>query len=420
MFTETILTYSTDTFSRESDIGVSRILHLVCDSSPMTETATVRDPRHIVLRVIAITLVVLALATASTVMLAYRSLDKNVLPGQAIENPQAKPKAIGGEPLNILVMGSDSRAGEGNDIDGEDDGSRRADVTILVHISGDRKEVYGVSLPRDALVTRPDCEGPDGETVPGGDLEIFNKAFAVGGEACTAMQVAELTGVYIDHYISIDFNGFKQMVDAIEGVTVCIPEAVDDPKTGISFEAGTQELDGEAALDYVRERSQLSANSDIGRMKRQQVFLASMINKVISAGTLTRPYRVYNFVEAATESITPDPELASLDKLAKLARQFRETDLGDIEFITVPFMEYEPDPNRLVWAPEADELWARIIADKPLNKKLSGQVVSASDPVGSPSESPSPSDPDPSESPSSSGTPGGDAEADARANGLCA
>ena len=172
------------------------------------------------------------------------------------------------------------------------------------------------------------------------------------------------------------------MVDAVDGVTVCIPEAVDDPEHDIYFEAGTQELRGQQALNYVRERSQLSANSDIGRMKRQQAFIASMINKVISANTLTKPYRVYNFIEAATTSITPDPELASLHKLATLARQFRNTDLDDIEFITVPFMSYEPDPNRLIWAPEADELWERIIADKPLNKKLSGQVVTASDPVG--------------------------------------
>ena len=216
----------------------------------------------------------------------------------------------------------------------------------------------------------------------------------------------ELTGIYIDHYISVDFNGFKTMVDAVNGVTVCIPEAVDDPEHDIYFEAGTQELHGQQALNYVRERSQLSANADIGRMKRQQAFVASMINKVISADTLTKPYRVYNFVEAATGSITPDPGLASLDKLAKLARQFRETDLDDIEFITVPFMAYEPNPNRLVWAPQADELWERIIADKPLNKKLSGQVVSADNPVG--------------ESPSGSGTPGGSVEASAAENGLCA
>ena len=356
-----------------------------------------------VLRVIVITLVTLALVTAATVVVAYRSLDGGIDGGKDIEH---RVKPVGGEALNILVMGSDARAGEGNDI------GRRSDTTILVHVSADRSEVYGVSLPRDALVTRPDCEAPDGGVVEGGELQMFNSAFDVGGEVCTVAMVEELTGIYIDHYLSVDFNGFKQMVDAVDGVTVCIPEAVDDPEHDIHFDAGTQELHGQQALNYVRERSQLSANADIGRMKRQQAFVASMINKVISANTLTKPYRVYNFVEAATRSITPDPELASLDKLAKLARQFRETDLDDIQFITVPFMAYEPDPNRLVWAPEADELWERILADKPLNKKLSGQVVSADDPVdGSPSVS---------GSGSPSGTPGGDVDADAKANGLCA
>ena len=379
----------------------------------MTAQVAEGDPRRIVLRVILVTLVVLALTTAVTVMVAYSKVDSNVLPGPDIPDQEPKPKAVGGEPLNIVVMGSDSREGEGNDIDGETGTGRRSDTTILVHVSGDRTEVYGVSLPRDALVTRPDCEGEDGEVVEGGELEMFNTAFSLGGEACTVQMIHELTGIYIDHYVSVDFNGFKEMVDAVDGVTVCIPEAIDDPKTGISFEAGTQELDGEQSLDYVRERTQLSANSDIGRMKRQQVFVASMINKVISAGTLTRPYRVYKFVDAATQSITPDPELASLDKLAKLARQFRETDLADIEFVTVPFMAYEPDPNRLVWAPEADELWKRIIADKPLNKKLSGQVVSADDSVGTPSPSDGPS-------PSDDGTPGGDVDASAEENGLCA
>ncbi len=374
----------------------------------MTNPGATTDPRQIVLRVIVGTLVVLGITTAVTVMVAFNQLNGNIDEGEKIEHRVEKP--VGGDPLNILVMGSDSRAGDGNDIDGQTDIGRRSDTTILVHVSADRSEVYGVSLPRDALVTRPECEGEDGEMIPGGELQFFNAAFSLGGETCTVAQVESLTGIYIDHYISLDFNGFIDMVDAVDGVTVCIPEAVDDPEHDIFFEAGTQELRGQQALNYVRERYQLSANADIGRMKRQQVFIASMINKVISAKTLTRPNRVYNFVEAATASITPDPDLASLTKLAALARQFRETELDDIEFITVPFMTYEPDPNRLLWAPEADELWQRIIADKPLNKALSGQVVTASDDVGSPSEPTT----------GESGTDvGGDVNADAAANGLC-
>jgi LCP family protein required for cell wall assembly len=362
------------------------------------------DPRRLVLRVIVVALVVLALTTAATVGIAYKKLGDNIKEGDEIVH---EVKRVGGKELNILVMGSDSRDGPGNDIDGKAGSGRRSDTTILVHVSADRKEVYGVSLPRDAMVARPDCEGPNGEVIPGEDPVIFNAAFSLGGETCMVAQVESLTGIFVDHYISVDFNGFKDMVDAVDGVTVCIPEAVDDPEHDIYFEAGTQELRGQQALNYVRERSQLSANADIGRMKRQQVFIASMINKVISAETLTKPYRVYSFIGAATRSIVPDPDLASLHKLSVLARQFRKTRLEDIEFITVPFMAYEPDPNRLAWAPQADELWERILADKPLNKKLSGQVVSAENPVTP-------------ETPAGQGTPGGNVEATATENGLCA
>jgi LCP family protein required for cell wall assembly len=278
-----------------------------------------------------------------------------------------------------------------------------------LHISADRKQVYGVSLPRDALVARPDCKGADGKTVPGADLQFFNSAFSVGGETCTVAMMEALTGIYIDHYVSLDFNGFKEMVDAVHGVTVCIPEDVNDQAHGIVLKKGTQELTGQDALNYVRERYELSANADIGRMKRQQAFIASMINKVISARTLSRPKRVYDFAAAATGSITPDPGLASLGKLVNLAEQFRKTNLDDIQFITVPFMPYEPDPNRLVWAPEADQLWKLIRDDKPLTKKFQDEVISADDPPGSPSGSPS-----------GNGGNGPDKAAQAAANGLCA
>lgn len=367
------------------------------------------------MRVIVVTQLCLALLTAGVVVLSYRQLDKGVEAGQDIEHRVKKHERIGGDPLNILVMGSDSRVGEGNAVDNQTDIGRRSDTTILLHISADRKEVYGVSLPRDALVTRPDCEDANGKVVPGGELQLFNTAFSVGGETCTVAMMEELTGIYINHYVSLDFNGFKDMVDAVHGVTVCIPEDVNDEAHGIFLEAGTQELSGQDALNYVRERTELSANADIGRMKRQQAFMASMINKVISAGTLSRPKRVYDFVGAATRSITPDPGLASLGKLVSLAREFRRTDLDDIAFITVPFQPYEPDPNRLVWAPEAEKLWKLIRADKPLTKKFQDEVIKANQPPGTPTGSPG------TPSPSPSGGPKADEKAaEAAANGLCA
>lgn len=427
------MTHAADPFWRESDTAMARPvqyptsvgpvwddLHVPDDENapaqaqPPAATAPARMERHhrrTVLRVVLVAQLVLALLTALTVVLAYRHLDANIKAGAPIDHPFAKPTPTSGseqpkEPLNILVMGSDSRDGAGNDIDGLSGGGERSDTTILIHVSADRQDVYGVSLPRDAVVDRPACR-KDGESIPGEELTMFNTAFSVGGPTCTVRMMEELTGIYIDHYVTIDFNGFVDMVDAVHGVTVCIPRDVDDSAHGITFEAGTQVLTGRQALNYVRERYVLSPNSDIGRMKRQQAFIASMLNKVISANTLSNPTRIYGFLNAFTKSIYPDPELSSISKLVDLATQFKHTGLTDIKFVTVPFAAYEPDPNRLVWTAEADDLWERIINDEPLGPRFSDDSISASDPVGTPTGSPSTTPEDQQ------------AAIDAAANGLC-
>ena len=349
--------------------------------------------------------VVLAMVTALVVVLAYRSLDGNIAEGEAINHLVEAPvedEEADLQPMNVLVMGSDSREGEGNSIDGESGGGG-SDTTILLHVSADRQEAYGVSLPRDALVTRPDCRTEDG-MVPGGELQMFNTAFALGGPQCTVQMVESLTGVYIDHYMVLDFNGFKDMVEAVKGVEVCIPEDVVDPEHDIYFDAGVQTLTGQQALNYVRERTVLSATGDIGRMKRQQAFIASMVNKVVSAGTLSRPTRVFDFLDAATSSIVVDEDLDSIGRLVDLSMQFRDTGLTDISFITVPIAAYEPDPNRLVWTDQADQLWKLIRADRPLGGGLAEGSLTAADDVGTPTGTPSGSPGGPSGSPDAPGT----------------
>ena len=357
---------------------------------------------------------VLALVTALVVVLAYRSLDGNIAEGEAIDHfvappdPPADDEEVDLQPMNVLVMGSDSREGEGNAIDGESGGGG-SDTTILLHVSADRQEAYGVSLPRDALVTRPDCKTPGG-TVPGGELELFNTAFALGGPLCTVKMVESLTGIYVDHYLVLDFNGFKDMVEAVQGVEVCIPQDVVDPEHDIYFDAGVQTLTGQQALNYVRERTVLSATGDIGRMKRQQAFIASMVNKVVSAGTLSRPTRVFDFLDAATSSIVVDEDLDSIGRLVDLSMQFRDTGLTDISFLTVPIAPYQPDPNRLVWTDQADALWRLIRTDRPLGGDLAEGSLTAADEVGTPTGTPTPRG-TPSGSPGGGPSPGGGTDA---------
>jgi LCP family protein required for cell wall assembly len=252
---------------------------------------------------------------------------------------------------------------------------------------------------------------------------MFNTAFYVGGVACTVKTVESLTGVKVDHWVVVDFNGFKDMVDAIGGVEVCVPHAIDDDRYQMHLEAGTQEIRGQAALDYVRVRHGFGDGSDIGRMKRQQTFIASMAARVVSAGTLTRVDRLVKFLDAATSSLALDTGVGNVMSLAKLGNQFRTIGLENIEFVTVPWEAYEPDPNRIQWNTElSDRLWGKIRNDEPLPRRLSADAVSAEE-QASPGSTPS-SDPSDASSPSGSASPSDKTTAEeaeeAEANGLCA
>ncbi len=380
-------------------------------------------------RAAALTAAVVTLAVVVGTLFAYRDLNDNItaLDTDGLLGSDRPAKVVDEtedyDPLNILLLGSDTREGQGNSgIGGDTPGL--SDTTILLHLSADRERAYGVSLPRDAMVERPGCITDSGEEDPGG-VTMFNAAYAVGGPACTQRTVEALTGIHIDHFVVVDFAGFKKMVDALGGVEVCVPAEVNDDIGNIHLPAGTYEVTGNQALDYVRVRHDISANGDIGRMKRQQAFLASMANKAISAGTLANPVKLYNFLDAATESLTTDEDLASLKELAGLANQLRGIGLENIQFLTVPWDWWPEDRNRVVWAPEADELWQRLASDETLPRALSeGVLTAANKPGGMPK---------PSAGASPSGSPGADgseqpsptpseeaAAAAAAANGLCA
>jgi LCP family protein required for cell wall assembly len=291
-----------------------------------------------------------------------------------------RPKRLDTGPesaLNVLVMGSDTRRGKGNHIAGETPGL--SDTTILLHLSKDRSRAYGVSIPRDAMIDRPRCEKKDHSGTVAGGLTQFNAAYEVGGPACTIKTVESITKVFVDHFVVVDFNGFKKMVDALGGVTVCVPNEVDDTVGNIHLAAGTYNVTGDQALDYVRVRHGISANGDIGRMKRQQTFIAAMINKAVSAGTLANPVKLVRFLDAATKSLTTDPGFAHLKALASLGSSLKNIGLDKITFVTAPFEEYPPDPNRLQLSPDADTLWKEIRGDRALGPKFTGEVVKASD-----------------------------------------
>ena len=183
----------------------------------------------------------------------YRHLNGNLIqhdPTGDIVGPRpTKPAELGPKrPINILVMGTDSRDCDGCDIDGIP-GDGGADTTILLHLSADRKMAYGVSIPRDSLVDRPECKDKDDKSVihPAENLQIWNQAYAIGAEACTQAQIEHDTGIYVDHTVTVNFASFKNVVDAIGGVEVCIPEDIHSEEYGIFIPKGDKKVSGEAA-----------------------------------------------------------------------------------------------------------------------------------------------------------------------------
>ena len=351
------------------------------DEVPPAATDRPSSTRRLV-TVIVVTQVVVALVTATVVYAVWRHLDGNLQSGDPISHSApkqipAKDQRIGGEPMNILVLGSDTRSGSGDAIDGEA-GCNCSDTTILLHLSADRKSAYAVSIPRDALVKPVACTRKVMYQDTG--LVEWNAAYSAGGPACTAEQVQQDLHVFVDDYVVVDFGGFKNMVDAIGGVDVCIPFELADPKYAkADFKPGPAvHLDGTRALTYVRLRYILSG-SDIARIKRQQTFVSAMVDKLVSAGTLTRPDRLYQFADALTRSITTDPDLAHVKDLVGLARQFRHIDLTRIRFVTLPNQGYAVPQTDARWGrvqilPAAYHLMRLVSDDEPLGPFARGSV----------------------------------------------
>ncbi|MCX4526162.1 MULTISPECIES: LCP family protein [unclassified Streptomyces] len=350
-----------------------------------------RDRGRRLLRRLALAMVLLVLVGAGGAWWVYHKLDGNITEDTSaaaelrrFERERPTP-AVGGA-QNILLIGSDSRSGAENRRYGQDGGSERSDTTILLHLPADRKSATAVSIPRDLMADIPSCLQPDGSRTAARFAQ-FNWAFQWGGAACTIRTVEKLSGIRIDHHMVVDFGGFKKMVDAIGGVEICLKQPVDDAEAKLRLPAGRQTLQGEQALGFVRARYSLGDGSDTERMERQQQFLGSLVKKVQSNGVLLNPGRLYPLLDAATSSVTTDPELASLRGLYELVREARDIPTAQVKFLTVPRRPYTANPNRdELLEPDAALLFRQLRMDMPLT-------------VTPPKPSPEPSAPSISSSP---------------------
>ncbi|WP_017614580.1 LCP family glycopolymer transferase [Nocardiopsis salina] len=321
--------------------------------------------------------------------------------------------------VNVLFIGSDGYEEDSPAYTEEFEGER-SDSLMLAHISPDGRASV-VSFPRDSLVAMPACE-PYGEsdgTHP--HHGMINTALYHGGPPCVVRTIESLTDIRIDHFVNLSFTSFRDVVDAIGGVEMCIPEPMEDDRADLELEAGDQVLDGETALSFVRARYEIGDGGDIGRIDRQQMFMAALTDQVMSSEVLTSPGKMNGIAEAVARHSATDQDL-SLDRMVSLAFTLADADLSDVEFHTVPWFQAPHDPDRILWnEEEAEKLFDAVREGEPLPEFMAADDnrVPSEPPGAEPTEAdaPGPSD-QPAESPSARPGEGRDATSDPCEDGL--
>ncbi|WP_167145148.1 LCP family protein [Actinomyces sp. ZJ308] len=294
------------------------------------------------------------------------------------DRPGTKPPdSYDGRAVNLLVLGTDSRSGD-NNVDGSEGSDEvsvaRSDTALVMHISADRKRVDAVSIPRDTLVDIPECTSLDGETTGAEEDGQFNSAFANGagtgndkkavasGATCTLKTVEKMTGIRIDDFVVVDFNGLSKVVDSLGGVHVQVDEAIDDSEyTGLQLDEGCQKLDGQTALQYARVRHGVGDGSDISRISRQQKLMNAMASKALSSNVLTQS----GFLTSTLETLTTSEHIGQIGNLSGLAYSVQGVGMDKINFITMP-NESAADENRVIPTENAKTVWKALKDDKPV------------------------------------------------------
>ncbi|WP_424861209.1 LCP family protein [Streptomyces sp. MMS24-I29] len=284
-----------------------------------------------------------------------------------------KNRPRGGYGTNLLLVGTDGR----DRITPEQKEKYRlggapcncTDTLMLVHLSADKKRASVVSLPRDSYAEVPEHKDlTTGQTHSPHPVRL-NAAYAEGGPGLTVRTVEHMTGVKIDHYLEVDFISFMKTVDTLGGVRICTPRPLKDSYTGLDLAAGTHDLDGGQALQFVRSRH-VDGASDLGRMQRQQKFLASLIERTTSSGVLLNPVRFRDAASTMLNSVRADEGFGT-EQMLELGSAMRGFSPASSEFASVP-LENVAHPvkgigSTVKWDErKADKLFQALRDDKPL------------------------------------------------------
>nr|WP_200902798.1 LCP family protein [Mycobacterium sp. EPa45] len=306
-----------------------------------------------------VTLVIVVLLVAGGLVGGAIWIDTS-LHRTAVFDYSGRPAA--GTGTTWLLVGSDSRAGltpeqQAELTTGGDLGNGRTDTILVVHIPGlgSGAPTTMVSLPRDSYVN-----------IPGHGKDKINAAFAEGGAPLLAQTVENATGLHLDHYAEVGFDGFAVVVDALGGVDVCPADPIDDPLAGINIAAGCQTLDGRTALGYVRTRA--TPRADLDRMIHQREFMAAVMHRASSPLVWVNPWRWYAVPRAAVGSLTVDTDDHVWD-LARLGWALH----GSTTAITVPIGEFTGSDSGsvVVWDSDAaDQLFQALRTDSAIPQSV--------------------------------------------------
>ena len=339
-------------------------------------------------RVAAALIAVLALAMTGAAW-QWQSSKNNMLNKVSALDPNSRdivdPTAQFGDE-NFLIVGVDSRFGANSDMGvgtTADAGGSRSDTVMLVNIPASRKRVVAVSFPRDLAITPIQCEAWNAETGKYGALyddqtksygpeKVYtatklNSAYAVGGPKCLVKVIQKLSGLSVNRFMAVDFAGFAKMVDAVGGVEVCSTTPLDDYELGtVLANAGRQVIDGHTALQYVRARQVTTeSNGDYGRIKRQQLFLSSLLRSLISKEVFFSLSKLNNVVNMFIDDSYVD-NIQTKD-LVDLGQSLQGVNAGRITFVTVPTTgQTDSDGNEPPRTDDVHSLFEAIINDDPL------------------------------------------------------
>ena len=345
----------------------------------------------------------LVVAASLTAYFRYRSVWSSIQRVQIVGLGSRPPQYSTNE-LNVLLIGSDSRAGANRKFGATVEG-QRSDTIMVLHISPGRHDATVLSIPRDSMVPTLACPA-DGPGVPGqqaepGVNERINETFSNGGPSCLWKTIEHETGIHIDHFIELAFTGFVHIINDIGGVNLCLPVAINDPDSGLHLSAGMHHVMGPQALAFWRERH-IGTGSDLQRIQRDQYLMASLLQGIRHSDILGSPAKIYSVVVDAASAMTTDSGL-DLSTMVKIADSLRGLSTDSVQFVQVPEIPYPGDPGAEVMfeQPQAGRLFSAIAHDTALpksgqaNQATRQRVPSASSPSasGSPSATPSPSSP---------------------------